>query len=307
MSVFPTPLIGTQLLAELLAHSQERPGAADRLVLLDGSMAAPGSGENVDGTFRRMRIPGARRFDIDAFSDPGASLPHMLPDADSFARGLAALGVGEDSQVVVYHTGALPSAARVRWMLRTFGHEAVSVLDGGLAKWQAEGRALDFGAPPPLVEAAPVERLRLRRELVASADDIRALQAARDRRLVDARSAARFRGEAPEPRAGLASGHIPGSVNLPFGMLLDASGCFLPVAELRRLFAEHDVPLDRPAVFTCGSGVTACVDALAFELAGGPDSAVYDAAWAEWGLGNQGPIATGPAQPWPLPAMETAP
>lgn len=292
MAVFPTPLVSTDWLAAQL----EDP----RLVLLDGSMAAPGSGENVDGTFRRMRIGKARRFDIDAMSDPGAELPHMLPDGAAFAQGLAALGIGAESRVVVYQTGSLPSAPRVRWMLRTYGFDAVSVLDGGLAKWQAEGRGLNFGDPDPVVEAAEPMALALRRELVANADDIRRLQQERDRRLVDARAAARFRGEVPEPRPGLQAGHIPGAVNLPFGLLLDAGGCFRPVAELRALFAAEDVPLDRPAVFTCGSGVTACVDALAFELAGGPPSAVYDGSWAEWGQGRQGPIATGPAQPWPL-------
>jgi thiosulfate/3-mercaptopyruvate sulfurtransferase len=279
-----SPLVTTQWLADNLG----RPG----LVVLDATYHLPTAKRDPRAEYVREHIPGALFFDVDGISDPDSPLPHMLPAPDAFARAVEALGIGSDDHVVAYDSYGLISAARPWWMFRAFGHDRVSVLDGGLAKWKKEGR--------PVTDAKSVAaagkrfQARLRPDLVRSKDQLLGNLKARTEQVLDARAAGRFQGTAPEPRAGLRSGHIPGSTNLPFNTLLDGqSQTVLPRAALLEQFAKAGIDLGRPVVTSCGSGVTACVLALGLELAGAKRVAVYDGSWSEWGLPGNTPVETG--------------
>jgi thiosulfate/3-mercaptopyruvate sulfurtransferase len=279
-----SPLVTTQWLADNLG----RPG----LVVLDATYHLPTAKRDPRAEYVREHIPGALFFDVDGISDPDSPLPHMLPAPDAFARAVEALGIGSDDHVVAYDSYGLMSAARPWWMFRAFGHDRVSVLDGGLAKWKKEGR--------PVTDAKSVAaagkrfQARLRPDLVRSKDQLLGNLKARTEQVLDARAAGRFQGTAPEPRAGLRSGHIPGSTNLPFNTLLDGqSQTVLPRAALLEQFAKAGIDLGRPVVTSCGSGVTACVLALGLELAGAKRVAVYDGSWSEWGLPGNTPVETG--------------
>ncbi len=271
----------------------ERLGAPD-LVVLDATYMLPGSGRDARAEFRQAHVPGAAFFDIDAIADAGIPLPHMMPSAEQFARQVGALGVGNDTDVVVYDAHGLMSAARAWWMLRAFGHERVAVLDGGLPKWIAEGRPVEAG------EVAPSPRMFVARPVpgaVALQDDVAAASRTGTPQILDARAAERFTGEAEEIRPGLRRGHVPGSRNLPFAALLDPRDrTLLPVEEIARRIAAAGIDKDRPVITTCGSGVTACVLALGLRLAGAPRVAVYDGSWTEWGQPSDRPVETGPAR-----------
>jgi thiosulfate/3-mercaptopyruvate sulfurtransferase len=296
------------------------PGAPAALAptVLDCSWLPPGTSQRA--LFEQRRIPTARFFDIDAVSDTASPLPHMLPSAGAFAAHMAALRVTRARPVVVYDRHGLLAAARVCWTLRAFGHPAASVLVGGLPRWEAEGRAVEAGPPPPpppAAPAAPLEPWALAPGAVRSLAQVRALSAAAVAAapaggalppaaplLVDARATARFTGEAPEPRPGLAAGHIPGSASLPFTALLEgeaARGLQLAAPErLAALLAAAGVDPGRPGdiVLTCGSGVTSCVLLMALLALGrAPGSmAVYDGSFAEWGLPEAGnAIGKGPS------------
>ncbi|TBU90352.1 3-mercaptopyruvate sulfurtransferase [Stutzerimonas kirkiae] len=267
------PLIDSQWLAEHLGE----PG----LLVLDASAYLPNEGRDSQAEFRAGHIPGARFFDIEHFSDPDTELPHMVPSAGRFARLAGELGIGNDDRVVVYDQKGLFSAARAWWLFQLFGHERVAVLDGGLPKWRAEGHALATGEA---AAAAPASfRASLRAGLLRGVGDVRGNLDSQAEQLLDARAAGRFSGEVAEPRPGLASGHIPGSANLPFGELLNADATFKPAAELRRLFDAAGVDGQRPLVTTCGSGMTAAILSLGLVLAGFAPGALYDGSWAEWG------------------------
>ena len=243
--------------------------------ILDSSWYLPAAARDPHAEHARAHIPGARFFDIDAVADHTTALPHMLPSPEDFAAAAAAL-----HHVVVYDGAGVVAAARAWWTFRAFGHAAVSVLQGGLPKWQAEGRPLTADAPtsvPVRYRAAP------RPSLVRTLAEVRAIVAAGGAQLVDARSEGRFRGEAPEPRPGLVGGHIPRSLNLPFEGLLDPQGGLRPTPELRARFTGAGVALEAPVVTTCGSGITAALLALALFELGRPDVPVYDGSWAEWG------------------------
>ncbi len=288
-----SPLISTVELARLL----DRPPAG--LVVLDATTTLPGETFDPDLVFRDAHVPGARRFDIDLFSDPDSSLPHMVPSQARFARLIEALGVSNDSDVVFYDQTGVASAARGWWLLGLFGHDRVRVLDGGLPLWRAEGRALEAGPSAAPVAVRFVAMPRLAR--LAGLGDVVALSAAAVAgpgatgrvRLLDARSRGRFEATAPEPRAGLPGGHIPGAVNLPFGELLVDGVRFRPMDELRARFAEAGVAPGDHVVTSCGSGLTASVLSLGLAVCGDGPGLLYDGSWTEWAQSGQ-PRADGP-------------
>ena len=235
-------------------------------------------------------IPGARFFDIDDVSDARSTLPHMAPPPEKFMSRMRALGVGDGHQVVAYDGAGLFSAARVWWLFRMMGHDEIAVLDGGFPKWQVEGR--------PVEDMAPVVRdrhmtVRRRANMVRDVTQVSAASKLGDAEILDARAPDRFRGEAPEPREGLRAGHIPGSKNLHYRTLLNEDGTMKETDELRAVFAAAGVDLDKPAVTTCGSGVTAAILSLALERIGKTDHSLYDGSWSEWGQFPTLPVATG--------------
>ncbi|MEO0683079.1 MAG: 3-mercaptopyruvate sulfurtransferase [Pseudomonadota bacterium] len=271
----------------------ERHLSAPDVRVLDGSYHLPDTGRDAKAEYAEAHIPGARFFDIDDVADARSPLPHMAPPAEKFVSRVRAMGVGDGHRVVVYDQAGLFSAARVWWMWRLMGHRDVAVLDGGLPKWTAEGRETE-DLPP----AARDRHFTARREAGLARDVTQVAEAVKLGReqIVDARSPARFAGEAPEPRAGLRAGHMPGARNVHYAALVNGDGTMKDEAALRAVFEAAGVDLDRPIIATCGSGVTACVLALALERLGMRDWSVYDGSWTEWGSYPDLAIETGPAR-----------
>lgn len=278
----PKTLVSTEWLA---AHLKD-----PDLRIIDGSWYLPAAGRDPKSEYETAHIPGARFFDIDEISDHRSDLPHMAPPAEKFMSRMRAMGIGDGHQVVVYDGAGVNSAARVWWMFRLMGQENVAVLDGGFPKWQAEGREIED--LPPMIRDRHMT-VRVQNHLVRDVTQVSSASKLSDTEIIDARSAGRFAGTDPEPREGLRSGHIPGSKNVPFGSLMNSDGTMKDVDGLRAVFAAADVDLDKPAITTCGSGVTACILALAMERLGKNDWSVYDGSWAEWGAFPTVPVATG--------------
>jgi thiosulfate/3-mercaptopyruvate sulfurtransferase len=249
-------------------------------------------GRDAHAEYLAAHIPGARFFDLDAISDQQSALPHMAPSSEVFVSRARALGIGDGQQVVIYDNSPLHSAARVWWTFRLMGLDKVAMLDGGLQKWQAEGRPVETA--PPVIRDRHLNVQR-RADLVRDVTQVAAASKLGDHEIVDARPLPRFRGEVPEPRPGLRAGHIPGSKSLPFGQLYAADGTLKPVADLRAAFEAAGVDLSRPVITTCGSGVTAASLFLALERIGHKDHSLYDGSWAEWGSFPDLKIATGDA------------
>ncbi len=260
------------------------------LRILDATWFMPDDGRDARAEYRACHIPGARFFDIDEISDHRSDLPHMVPPVEKFMSRLRAMGVGDGHQVVVYDALGLFSAARVWWLFRLMGQPDIAVLDGGLPKWVAEGREVED--LPPMVRDRHMT-VRRQNQMVRDVTQVAAASKLGDHEILDARSPGRFTGREDEPRPGLRKGHVPGSRNVHYRDLLNADGTMKSPEDLRAMFDAAGVDLGKPAITTCGSGVTAAIINLALERIGKTDHSLYDGSWAEWGAFPTVPVATG--------------
>lgn len=252
------------------------------IALLDASFSMPGAELSADVVFQNIRLPGAQRFDIDDIADPDNDLPHMLPPPALFAEKVGALGISNKTRVIIYgQQNIAMGPARAWWMFRTFGHDNVQVLNASLQAWQAQGLPVESG-PPATPEAAHFN-CTFRPAFVVSKTDIQNLEDAAAE-IIDARPPARFNASAPEPREGLRSGHIPGSRNIPAADMINMhTGGLVSEADLEKIFSAHPELAHKNIISSCGSGVTACVLALALAETRQKNVAVYDGSWTEWG------------------------
>ena len=282
MSDDPKTLVSTGWLADHIRDPDLR--------ILDASYYPPDMGRDARAEYDAGHIPGARFFDIDDISDHRSDLPHMAPPPEKFMSRLRKLGVGDGHQVVVYDGAGLFSAARVWWLFRLMGKTDIAVLDGGLPKWRAEGREIED--LPPMIRD---RHMTVQRQAALVRDVTQVARAAKlgDHTILDARSPERFVGAVAEPRAGLRAGHIPGSVNMHYALVLNADGTLKDPDALRAAFDAAGADLDKPVITSCGSGVTAAILNLALTRIGKTDHALYDGSWAEWGMYGDLEVATG--------------
>ena len=263
------------------------------LVILDASLFLPGTPRDPQAEFAEAHIPGAAFMDLPSLNDPDDPTPGMLPPDAMMTQRMQALGVNADSRIIVYDNSPTHSAARGWWMMRVYGLGAsAAILDGGLPKWRAEGRPVESGLPT----IAPGNAVaRLDRTQVRTKADLRANLESGRAQVIDARGAGRFTGEEAEPRPGMASGHIPGSRNLPSSELFLPDNRMKQGDALRQAFADAGTDFDRPIITSCGSGVTAAILIAGLESLGKHDVSLYDGSWSEWGFDPATPKANGPA------------
>lgn len=277
-------LVSTQWLAAEL-------GAPD-LIVLDASAHLPATGRNAHAEYAEAHIPGARFLNLKGLTNPDDPVPAAPPTRAQFDAHLAALGLGGNERVVLYDNSAMRTAARAWFLFRLFGVPQFAALDGGMEKWVAEGRAVESGdvsAPSgQFASQGGAGTIRYKADMFGNIES-------RAEQVVDARDGPRFRGEIPDIRPNMPSGHIPGSRNLPFGEVLNEDGTFKDASGIRAAFAEAGIDFTRPVTASCGSGVTASVLLLALALIGRDDAALYDGSWSDWGADPAMPVATGPA------------
>lgn len=280
----PKTLVSTDWLA---AHLND-----PDLRVIDASTHMPATGRDAHAEYAAAHIPGARFFDIDEISDKRSTLPHMAPPVELFISRMRAMGIGDGHQVVIYDNSDIRSAARVWWTFRLMGKTDVAVLNGGFQKWQSEAREVED--MPPIMRDRHITVQR-QAGLVRDVTQVAAASKLGDHEIIDARAAQRFRGESDEPRPGLRAGHIPGAKNLPFGRLFNADGTLKDTDMLRAEFNAAGIDMAKPAITTCGSGVTAAILSLALERIGHRNHSLYDGSWTEWGSFPDLEIATGDA------------
>ncbi len=278
----PDALVSTEWLA---AHLE-----APDVRVVDASRPLSTEDRDARAAYEARHIPGAVFFDIDEIADSENSLPHMLPSPEKFASLVGRLGLGDGHRIIAYDSAGLYSAGRAWWMFRVFGHDDIAVLDGGLPKWLREGRPTESGKPMPGERKFTSSMNTL---LVRDLDHMKENLESRREQVLDSRPAGRFAGTEPEPRPGLRSGHIPGSLNLPYTDILDPdTGTLRSADALRARVTAAGIDLDKPVITTCGTGVTAAALALALHLLGHGDAAVYDGSWTEWGGRDDTPVET---------------
>lgn len=274
-------LVSTDWLAERLGDKG--------LVILDASSHLPAAVRDAPAEFAAAHVPGARFLDLASWTDPDSEVPSAIPNPAQFRECLQQLGIGAIDRVVIYDDSAVKTSSRAWFIFRLHGFTEVAILDGGLAKWRAEGRALEAG--PPEMDEAKGSRSGPAAFSTRSKTDLLANLEHGGEQVIDARGKGRFDGTEAEAREGLPSGHIPASLNLPYGAVLNDDGTFRRPEELRQIFQEAGIALDRPVITTCGSGVTAAVLLFALHLIGKQDVSLYDGSWSEWGADPRTPKA----------------
>lgn len=278
----PQTLVSTDWLAANLKMPDLR--------IIDASWYLPAMNRDAKAEYEAAHIPGARYVDIDDISDNRSDLPHMVPPVEKFMSRMRAMGIGDGHQVVVYDGIGMFSAPRIWWLFRLMGKKDIAVLDGGMAKWLAEGRPTEDMAPIVRDRHMTVQR---QAAMVRDVTQVSSAAKLKDHEIIDARSPSRFRGDEPEPREGLRAGHIPGSKNVHYATLLNEDGTMKDAGGLKSAFETAGVDLTKPAITTCGSGVTAAILCLAMERMGKKDHSLYDGSWTEWGAFPTLPVATG--------------